>query len=326
MQKVSQLTLRHPASQRSLAHLNLCPAEILGELPHVTLPSCVSTFARPYSCNQPAPLSFALAASRCSALKRRFITSFRCCNTAFQCDADLIATAEKDVAVHPYGVRGSRLTGEHAVLLLVLHWGTFEYCVLWIAVCGATVTARRADSFSNSMQVRVVASMAAEVHRSEKISFATKIYSHESAYESVRVEAPSVLSFHFVRHRTMVRPESAVDRSGNVVDLVSYLSSLWGEVSETVYARKCATAQLTVLAHGLWEGYWARNCDTAALGKQCCKSGCYILRLHTWASPGQSAGSFATIEAGQDPFDGRSSLAKTVYCGLDTYHIGHCSV
>ncbi len=37
----------HPASQCSLAHLNLCSAEILGESPHVTLPSCVSMFAQP---------------------------------------------------------------------------------------------------------------------------------------------------------------------------------------------------------------------------------------------------------------------------------------
>ncbi len=37
----------HPASQCSLAHLNLCSAEILGESPHVTSPSCVSMFAQP---------------------------------------------------------------------------------------------------------------------------------------------------------------------------------------------------------------------------------------------------------------------------------------
>ncbi len=32
----------HPASRRSLAHSDLCSTEILGESPHITLPSCVS--------------------------------------------------------------------------------------------------------------------------------------------------------------------------------------------------------------------------------------------------------------------------------------------
>ncbi len=35
----SQLTLRHPVSQRSLAHLDLCSAKILVESPRVSSPS-----------------------------------------------------------------------------------------------------------------------------------------------------------------------------------------------------------------------------------------------------------------------------------------------
>ncbi len=47
MQEVSQRTLRHLASQHSLVHLNLCSSEILGQSPHSTSPSCVSSFAQP---------------------------------------------------------------------------------------------------------------------------------------------------------------------------------------------------------------------------------------------------------------------------------------
>ncbi len=38
----------HPASQHLSMYLNSCSAETFGESPHITSPSCVSTFAWPY--------------------------------------------------------------------------------------------------------------------------------------------------------------------------------------------------------------------------------------------------------------------------------------